>query len=286
MTPENIPPSPENRATSKKTTIPKPPPQEQPLKCPRCDSSNTKFCYYNNYSLTQPRHFCKTCRRYWTRGGALRSVPIGGGCRKATKKLKTTAATSTTTTNNNNKFGGGEFGPAGFKFLGSNLNPGTEFNLGGLSPPRLHPATAGVYTQFISSSVPAVTGCGPYFGGLDLMGLSNHHTTTMSPSVTSSLVIQGVNNEQQNPISSIESLSSINQEMHWKLQQQRLGLMFQDNKNNNDQEKTIVGGINLFNNLEINNNSNNNNNNNNMHGVWGDLHQHNHEEQLQFHGLQ
>ncbi|KAI3520983.1 hypothetical protein L1887_10438 [Cichorium endivia] len=52
------------------------------LRCPRCDSSNTKFCYYNNYNLTQPRYFCKTCRRYWTKGGALRNVPIGGGCRK------------------------------------------------------------------------------------------------------------------------------------------------------------------------------------------------------------
>ncbi|GKA68934.1 DOF zinc finger protein DOF5.7-like protein [Tanacetum coccineum] len=58
------------------------PPAEQILKCPRCDSPNTKFCYYNKYSLTQPRHFCKTCRRYWTKGGALRNVPIGGGCRK------------------------------------------------------------------------------------------------------------------------------------------------------------------------------------------------------------
>ncbi|KAG0467862.1 hypothetical protein HPP92_017190 [Vanilla planifolia] len=56
---------------------------QQNLRCPRCDSSNTKFCYYNNYNLTQPRHFCKTCRRYWTKGGALRNVPIGGGCRKA-----------------------------------------------------------------------------------------------------------------------------------------------------------------------------------------------------------
>ncbi|ESW11229.1 hypothetical protein PHAVU_008G012500 [Phaseolus vulgaris] len=52
------------------------------LKCPRCESANTKFCYYNNYSLSQPRHFCKTCRRYWTRGGALRNVPVGGGCRR------------------------------------------------------------------------------------------------------------------------------------------------------------------------------------------------------------
>lgn len=56
-----------------------PPP---PLKCPRCDSQNTKFCYYNNYNLSQPRHFCKSCRRYWTKGGVLRNVPVGGGCRK------------------------------------------------------------------------------------------------------------------------------------------------------------------------------------------------------------
>ncbi|CAL9107003.1 unnamed protein product [Musa textilis] len=65
--------------------------QQQNLRCPRCDSTNTKFCYYNNYNLTQPRHFCKTCRRYWTKGGALRNVPIGGGCRK-TKAAPTIAA--------------------------------------------------------------------------------------------------------------------------------------------------------------------------------------------------
>ncbi|CAL5335294.1 unnamed protein product [Camellia sinensis] len=52
------------------------------LKCPRCESTNTKFCYFNHNSLTQPRHFCKTCRRYWTRASALRSVPVGGGCRR------------------------------------------------------------------------------------------------------------------------------------------------------------------------------------------------------------
>ncbi|KAK6921061.1 Zinc finger, Dof-type [Dillenia turbinata] len=58
------------------------PHQNQALKCPRCDSLNTKFCYYNNYNLSQPRHFCKSCRRYWTKGGVLRNVPVGGGCRK------------------------------------------------------------------------------------------------------------------------------------------------------------------------------------------------------------
>ncbi|XP_057983518.1 dof zinc finger protein DOF1.8-like [Malania oleifera] len=50
--------------------------------CPRCASPNTKFCYYNNYSLSQPRFFCRSCRRYWTKGGSLRNVPVGGGCRK------------------------------------------------------------------------------------------------------------------------------------------------------------------------------------------------------------
>ncbi|EXB89108.1 Dof zinc finger protein [Morus notabilis] len=64
------------------------------LKCPRCDSLNTKFCYYNNYNLSQPRHFCKNCRRYWTKGGVLRNVPVGGGCRK-TKRSKPKASSAT-----------------------------------------------------------------------------------------------------------------------------------------------------------------------------------------------
>ncbi|GER33408.1 Dof zinc finger protein [Striga asiatica] len=58
------------------------PEKEQAINCPRCSSTNTKFCYYNNYSLSQPRYFCKTCRRYWTQGGSLRNVPVGGGSRK------------------------------------------------------------------------------------------------------------------------------------------------------------------------------------------------------------
>ncbi|XP_056866493.1 dof zinc finger protein DOF1.4 isoform X2 [Raphanus sativus] len=70
--------------------------QPQPqLKCPRCDSSNTKFCYYNNYSLSQPRHFCKACKRYWTRGGTLRNVPVGGSYRKNKRVKRKATATST-----------------------------------------------------------------------------------------------------------------------------------------------------------------------------------------------
>lgn len=61
---------------------------QQALKCPRCDSLNTKFCYYNNYNQSQPRHFCKSCRRYWTKGGILRNVPVGGGNRKTSKRSK------------------------------------------------------------------------------------------------------------------------------------------------------------------------------------------------------
>ncbi|KAL5064915.1 hypothetical protein RYX36_026652 [Vicia faba] len=63
-------------------------PNNQALNCPRCDSVNTKFCYYNNYNLSQPRHFCKNCRRYWTKGGVLRNVPVGGGCRKSKRSNK------------------------------------------------------------------------------------------------------------------------------------------------------------------------------------------------------
>ncbi|XP_071690996.1 cyclic dof factor 1-like [Rutidosis leptorrhynchoides] len=52
------------------------------LPCPRCNSMDTKFCYYNNYNVKQPRHYCKSCQRYWTAGGTMRSMAIGSGRRK------------------------------------------------------------------------------------------------------------------------------------------------------------------------------------------------------------
>ncbi len=55
---------------------------DKPAPCPRCESLDTKFCYYNNYNINQPRHFCKSCQRYWTAGGTLRNVPVGAGRRK------------------------------------------------------------------------------------------------------------------------------------------------------------------------------------------------------------
>ncbi|KAJ4897387.1 Dof zinc finger protein DOF5.6 [Raphanus sativus] len=71
------------------------PPHDHPQKCPRCESAHTKFCYYNNYSLSQPRYFCKTCRRYWTKGGTLRNIPVGGGCRKNKKPSSSNSSSST-----------------------------------------------------------------------------------------------------------------------------------------------------------------------------------------------
>ncbi|XP_027347403.1 dof zinc finger protein DOF1.4-like [Abrus precatorius] len=124
--PSSLPSSTTNVTTTSATTTTTPntsatssTSENQNLRCPRCDSSNTKFCYYNNYNLTQPRHFCKTCRRYWTKGGALRNVPIGGGCRKnkiigvtnsvaktASTKMKTVASELGKTSN---------FGPGGLE---------------------------------------------------------------------------------------------------------------------------------------------------------------------------
>ncbi|KAJ0253682.1 Dof zinc finger protein [Hirschfeldia incana] len=69
--------------------------QEQ-LPCPRCESTNTKFCYYNNYNFSQPRHFCKSCRRYWTHGGTLRDIPVGGGTRKSAKRSRTCSSVVST----------------------------------------------------------------------------------------------------------------------------------------------------------------------------------------------
>ncbi|CAA7393874.1 unnamed protein product [Spirodela intermedia] len=63
-------------------------------RCPRCGSQNTKFCYYNNYNLAQPRHFCKACRRYWTVGGSLRNVPVGGSTRRAAAPQQSKAQVS------------------------------------------------------------------------------------------------------------------------------------------------------------------------------------------------
>lgn len=66
-------------SNSQEKTLKKP---DKILPCPRCNSMETKFCYFNNYNVNQPRHFCKNCQRYWTAGGTMRNVPVGAGRRK------------------------------------------------------------------------------------------------------------------------------------------------------------------------------------------------------------
>lgn len=208
-------------------------PQEQALKCPRCDSPNTKFCYYNNYSLSQPRHFCKTCRRYWTRGGALRSVPIGGGCRK-NKKMKSSSSSSSASRLSGDSTGSSGIG--GFKFF-NNLSPAMDFQLGGLNFSTLNnPPTTGLFDHYSTPS--PVIPSNPCFN-LDPPGTSAASSLLgFNFSFPSMLKRQGENSSagfqemgpnvhhQDNLASSIESLSSINQELHWKLQQQRLAMFF------------------------------------------------------------
>ncbi|XP_076933540.1 dof zinc finger protein DOF5.7-like [Bidens hawaiensis] len=185
----------------RKTSALKPP--EQTLNCPRCDSPNTKFCYYNNYSLTQPRHFCKTCRRYWTKGGALRNVPIGGGCRK--KKTRSSSSSSS-------------------RFIGDSskdisLNPGGLSLFTGLSPPAMDFQLGGL-NQFPSSSFNP-----PSFLNLDSLRMNFPHHQ-LHGGLAGVQEIGHANNN--NLASSIESLSSINQDLHWRLQQQRLAAMNQN----------------------------------------------------------
>ncbi|XP_058760631.1 cyclic dof factor 1-like [Vicia villosa] len=68
-----------NDNSSQEKTLKKP---DKLLPCPRCNSADTKFCYYNNYNVNQPRYFCRACQRYWTAGGTMRNVPVGAGRRK------------------------------------------------------------------------------------------------------------------------------------------------------------------------------------------------------------
>ncbi|PON59148.1 Zinc finger, Dof-type [Trema orientale] len=69
----------ESDKSSKDKALKKP---DKVLPCPRCNSLETKFCYFNNYNVNQPRHFCKNCQRYWTAGGTIRNVPVGAGRRR------------------------------------------------------------------------------------------------------------------------------------------------------------------------------------------------------------
>ncbi|EFJ35120.1 hypothetical protein SELMODRAFT_29567, partial [Selaginella moellendorffii] len=50
--------------------------------CPRCQSYNTRFDYYNNEKRDQPRFACRACKKQWTQGGKIRAASSGGRKRK------------------------------------------------------------------------------------------------------------------------------------------------------------------------------------------------------------
>ncbi|KAF8091193.1 hypothetical protein N665_0451s0006 [Sinapis alba] len=160
---------------------------QQTLKCPRCNSSNTKFCYYNNYSLSQPRHFCKSCRRYWTRGGALRNVPIGGGCRKTKKSFKPNNNTVTPSSCQ--------------RFYSSVMDDSSK-------------------SMEQSETIPVDVG-----SGLSLMGFEDYNNNHSPATFTTAGTLA----------TSIETLSCLNQDLHWRLQQHRMAMLFCNSK-----EETVV----------------------------------------------
>ncbi|XP_057807175.1 dof zinc finger protein DOF5.7-like [Salvia miltiorrhiza] len=195
-------------------------PQEAALRCPRCDSPNTKFCYYNNYSLTQPRHFCKTCRRYWTKGGALRSVPIGGGCRK-NKKTRPSPPLSADSSSDI---------AGGLKFF-QGVAPAMDFQLN----------FPGTTTSLLN-----------HFSALGDSSANPCYTLDLSATPNPPLIgfdLSPPNQElgfRSSLASSMESLSSINQDLHWKLQKQRLAMLLPA-----DNHKTVKPQPILFQDLEL-----------------------------------
>ncbi|XP_057758877.1 dof zinc finger protein DOF5.7-like [Arachis stenosperma] len=239
------------------------------LKCPRCDSPNTKFCYYNNYSLTQPRHFCKTCRRYWTKGGALRNVPIGGGCRKNKKLNKSSRLLSSPSSDSPGVGSSSDLAVlgGGLKFLHGLASsvpvpPSLDFHLGAAAaalpfPTRLHHPSSTIFNNnhhfasLLSTTSSNAFNIDPNHSSV--IGLNNYAFSTGLGGGGGG-AIEGISSamnahhhgSSNNIASSIESLSSMNQDLHWKLQQQRLAMLFGGGASgddaNNNQQKDVAGG--------------------------------------------
>ncbi|XP_008646787.1 dof zinc finger protein DOF3.6-like isoform X2 [Zea mays] len=146
---------------------------EPALKCPRCESTNTKFCYYNNYSLSQPRHFCKTCRRYWTRGGSLRNVPVGGGCRRNKRSSKSSSSSAGSSSS--------KMSPSGRLLGGPSATPSTTpGTTGAIITPGL--SSFSHHLPFLGSMHPSGPNLGLAFSaGLPLVGMQHLDTVDQFP---------------------------------------------------------------------------------------------------------
>ncbi|XP_074317675.1 dof zinc finger protein DOF1.8-like [Silene latifolia] len=130
------------------------PKQDEGANCPRCNSSNTKFCYYNNYSLTQPRYFCKACKRYWTAGGSLRNIPVGGASRK-NKRSSSSCFTSSSPPSSKRISSHDLVAAAQTQYLNSNPNNNNnkihaqDLNLGFPTSQHLHQQQFTSFSEFI-----------------------------------------------------------------------------------------------------------------------------------------
>jgi hypothetical protein len=151
-------------------------PVMKPIPCPRCQSMNTKFCYYNNYSVNQPRHFCRNCQRYWTVGGTLRNVPVGGGTRKKVHRTRQRMSSSDGLQPRDSR---GDFSPAAGAGLNAlNMTQVVQSNV--LLPSTLQNlVTTQQQLSLLSSQM---TGAGGKVGSMSRTSSQyhNNHITTFS----------------------------------------------------------------------------------------------------------
>lgn len=174
-------------------------------------------------------------------------------------------------TSNNSSGSNSELG--GFKFFqGTSL--AMDFQLGGVSNfPKLY------NPQFSSYSIPSNTrdcfGLETTLGNSvssPLMGFNFPLPNIMKQGESSGYGLEGIANQMGNSMnvhsniaSSIESLSSMNQDLHWKLQQERMAMLFsggENNQNENPSSSLPIETINihkpqpiLFHNLEASRNA-------------------------------
>ncbi|KAF5204099.1 hypothetical protein FRX31_006311 [Thalictrum thalictroides] len=64
-----------------------------PRQCPRCNSWETMFGYYNIFGDNQPRYRCKRCSLYWIHGEVPSNISVGG--KRKNNQHSEAASTST-----------------------------------------------------------------------------------------------------------------------------------------------------------------------------------------------
>lgn len=117
-----------------------------------------------------------------------------------------------------------------------------DFQLGGLSFPRLNPSPAGICSQFSSfgdATSPSCFSLDPSASSANhpLIGFNYPLSSVVANTFSGAVQEMGSLNVNSSLASSIESLSSINQDLHWRLQQQRLAMLF---GGENQKETTVA----------------------------------------------